>query len=540
MTRTLFFIGIICLSLAGHAETCQSVLTRLDETISLRDQYIAKKESDIAFNQHLLSVASGEARYKILRDIYRLYNGFNTDSAICYCGHMRTQALRLNRADLQQEADICMARCLAINGMYERAKDILLPMEPHLTEANRAFYYRECSSMYIWEALFTTIDAEKQAAWDHIPALRDSTIAHETDPVWRTHEQALLIGGTYPEGGIALLLPVLDTLPPQSDFVRFVANSIGSFYGALGQNDSALYYYAISAISDLEHGIMEHASLRETALLLFRQGDIERAFRYMQCCIEDAQLCKARLRTIEMAGDMPVIISAYRSNTVSHQRTLHIGLAVLLVFLLIAIAALLYATLMARRLRRAKDASDMARAQLDQNNRQLQLLNEQLSRTVQSLQESNRIRNAYVLQYMRECSDAFGKLETYHQQLLHVSTHDNYQKLQQAVRSTALIDDSMREFYHHFDETFLSLFPHFVEQMNLLLRPEDYFTLPEHRNLSTELRIMALIRLGVTDSEEIAHFLRLSTKTVYNYRTAIRNRALGSRDDLETQVRALF
>ncbi len=113
---------------------------------------------------------------------------------------------------------------------------------------------------------------------------------------------------------------------------------------------------------------------------------------------------------------------------------------------------------------------------------------------------------------------------------------DKPKTLFQLVKSTEVIDRTLREFYRHFDETFLSLFPHFVEDFNTLLRPNEQFPLPQQGHLSTELRIFALIRLGITDSEDIAHFLRLSVKTVYNYRTQTRNRALGDRDQLEQQV----
>lgn len=530
----------VCCSVTTWASSrVDSLLLHLDQTVQNRQTYIDLKENHILHQRELAAIAEGTKRYDLLASLFELYNGFNTDSAIHYSALMHQQAARLNDVPRRQYADICMARCLAINGMYERAKEILLPMEPELYPENKAFFYKVCSSMYVWEAEFTTIAAEKQVAWSHIPALRDSTIRYELNPVWRVHEEALLIGGNYPHGGIALLRPILDTLAFESPFTRFLANSLGSFYNATSQTDSALCFFALSAISDLENGITEHASLREVALLLFRQGDVNRAFRYMQCCIADAEFCKARLRTIEMAGDMPFIIEAYRRDQLEHQDFLQLSFVVLAAFLVVITALLAYSFRTTRKLRKEKAKSDEARDRLAHLNSQLSALNEQLSTTVQSLRQSNRIRDTYVLQYMRECSEAFGKLEQYHQQLLRVATHENYQRLLGAVRSSDFIEENTRLFYQHFDETFLSLFPNFVEQFNELLRPDCRFPLPENRHLSTELRIFALIRLGVTDSDEIARFLRYSTKTVYNYRTAVRNRALGDRNGLEAAVRSL-
>lgn len=152
-----------------------------------------------------------------------------------------------------------------------------------------------------------------------------------------------------------------------------------------------------------------------------------------------------------------------------------------------------------------------------------------------SSHDSNRIRDAYVTRYMTECSDTIEQMNLYHKSLLRLAQSEQIKPLIRTIQQTNPTDNVLRDFYQHFDETFLSLFPHFVEDLNSLLRPEEQFALPQQNRLSTELRIFALIRLGVTNSEDIAHFLRLSTKTVYNYRTQTRNRAI-RRDSLEDDL----
>ena len=178
----------------------------------------------------------------------------------------------------------------------------------------------------------------------------------------------------------------------------------------------------------------------------------------------------------------------------------------------------------------------MLNRQLSLLNGQLQDINRRLSVTNAQLKDSNRIRDAYVTRYMSECSHIIEAMSQYHKTLLRASLSDQPKNLFQLVKSTEVIDRTLREFYNHFDATFLSLFPQFVADFNTLLRPDEQFALPQQGHLSTELRIFALIRLGITDSEDIAHFLRLSVKTVYNYRTQTRNRALSDRDHLEERV----
>lgn len=544
MHYTLFSFPVFLLGTCLFLSSCSfsthrvedPALLTLDQVVAERDVYIVQKEAKIERLKELTQVATDTMRYNLLNELFEEYNGFNTDSALYISRLMLREANELQDSVRYQRALIFEARCMAINGIYEGAKASLIPMESELFDANKAEYYKVCSSMYIWEAEFTTIPEQRQEAWDHIPALRDSTILYEKSDLWKVHEEALLIGGSYPEGGISLLLPVMDSLSADDENIRYIANSLGSFYHSLHRQDSALHFFTLSAICDLRLGVREHASLREVALLLFEQGDIQRAFEYMKCCIKDAELCKARLRTIEMAGDMSVIVDAYQHETDAHQRQSFLMMAILLLSLLTISLAMIYSAVLTRRIRRAKEASDEAREYLREANSRLEDALKSLRESNLSLQESNRIRDTYVLQYMRECSEAFGKLETYRQQLLHVANHDTYKQLQEAIRSSDFIDRNTRDFYLHFDETFLSLFPTFVEDFNALLEPEQRFPIPEGHRLTTELRVFALIRLGVSDSEQIARFLRLSTKTIFNYRAKARSRALNDRTALEALV----
>lgn len=521
------------------SSSLNEVLSTLDYMVENRQDYIDAKEAVFSHKKELLAVASDSARCVICLDMVELYDGYNTDSTLFYAQQAEQLAWSLNDTSRAQRAQIYTGRCLAINGMYEHAQNVLYALAETVREENKVLYYKACNSMYVWSAEFTTIPEEKVAAWSHIPQIRDSLLCHETDPLWLIQEQALAVSVEHPEEAIALLLPAIKTLPVTEDHIRYLCNTIGSAYDRINQRDSALYYYALSAICDMACGVMEHASLREVALLLYRsenQEDIARAYRYMNCCIEDAQFCQARLRTLEMARDMPVILAAYQEAMAKQQdslRTVIIGL-ILAIVLLLGLAV--FALVMQVRMRKAKQRTEMAKDQLHEANERLQEALLQLQTSNKELEESNRIRAAYVTQYMRECSESGIQLEDYHQSLLRVATHSNYQQLLEAIRSTKVIEQNRKVFYQHFDETFLSLFPHFIEKVNTLLLPDQQFAIPEHNSLSTELRILALIRLGVTSSDDIARFLRCSTKTVHNYRAAIRNRAQGTRSTLDSQI----
>lgn len=537
MKKLLLILACI-VSPSGFAATAMhdSILGKLDEKVASRQAIISEKQTKIAHLTELYNVASGQTKYDICAQIYSLYNGFNTDSAFLYSQLCIALAVALHDDVLEQQALMYKAHCHSINGMYDAAKEILIPMKENLYPENANLYYKTCNFLYIWQSAFTTIPSEREYARSQILEMRRAILETEPSTVWRAQERALVMAETDARLALDILLPVFDTLPENSDNVRYLANSLGSFYNRLNMTDSALYYYSISAISDLEHGIMEHGSLREVALILYQQGDVERAYNYMNCCIEDAQFCKARLRTIEMANDMPLIMEAYQHTIKQEQDRQHKTLRIVMITACLLLFVLILAFCLLRRYVKMRNGAVQASEQLRKANEQLNETLNQLKATNVTLQESNRIRAAYVTQYMTECSEVLAKMDTYHSYLLRVAMQSNYQKLMEAVKSTDFIDDSLRLFYLHFDETFLSLFPNFIRDFNLLLREDERFAEPDNKRLTTELRIFALIRLGITDSDDIARFLRHSTKTVYNYRAVVRNRACGDRDKLEQEV----
>lgn len=499
-------------------QSIDSVITRLDQTLKQHQTYIDQKEESINSLKLLFGLSSDTLHFRYAEQIYEAYSGFNTDSARYYADCCVQIAEQLDNPSLVQRSRIFRAKCLAVTGMYNAALQILVPMEKHLYPENANLYYKEYCLTYIWQGDFSTIETERAAARALVPKIRAKIIKTEPkNSLWAAQEKALMLIDR-PDSALSILLPVFNNLPAHSDYIRFFANTIGSCYRIKGETDAALYYYALSAISDLENGIMEHASLREVALIMMQKGDINHAYEYMNCCIEDARFCQARLRTIEMANDMPTILDSYRTAVTESQSKMQHFILLLVVAVVILLILAIIMIAMQRRIR-------IAHRQVLQANT--------------NLTESNRISHTYITQYMTECSDIIDKLDEYHKTLLRLSLQGKPNELFERVKSNETTDEVLRDFYRHFDETFLILCPHFVESLNALLQEEGHFPLQENNRLSTPLRIFALIRLGITDSDDIAHFLRLSVKTVWNYRTATRNYALSKRDELESLIRAI-
>jgi len=242
-----------------------------------------------------------------------------------------------------------------------------------------------------------------------------------------------------------------------------------------------------------------------------------------------AGACNARARIVEAAEIYPVIDRAYRIRSDRKQRTI-VGLLLGSVLLAASLVlSLLHVYRQMQRLRQARRA-------LSDANARLQTVNDALSDVNRTLLEANAIKEEYIAQYINRCSVYIDKLDHYRRRLMKLAQSGRTDELLRTVRSTELIADERREFYAEFDRTFLGLFPHFVEEFNALLHPADRITPKAGERLTTELRIFALIRLGITDSARIAEFLGYSVTTIYNYRSKTRGKSTLDRDAFESAV----
>ena len=218
------------------------------------------------------------------------------------------------------------------------------------------------------------------------------------------------------------------------------------------------------------------------------------------------------------------------------QRGLIIVISVLVLFLLVAIRRI---RKQMRKTSKAHQETKNANNQLKQLNAELVNFNRRLTEANHEIAENSKIKEEYIAQFMDQCSLYIEKIDAYRKSLNKLLSAGKIDELKKALKSTDLMDEELKSFYRNFDATFLKLFPTFVADFNKLLTPDGQIVLKKEGQLNTELRVFALIRLGITDSVKIAQFLRYSVTTIYNYRTKTRNKAAGNRNELEDQIREI-
>jgi len=538
-----FFAVLLSMSVFAK-DDIERLLTELDNTIENRSIFVESKEKLIANIKGLLKQSNVDDHqlYGIYSSLYNEYVKYNLDSAMLCANYKYTVAKRLADPDLINQSKLDLANIYIISGMYFETLELMNGIDRKTLIPNLIPRYYHIYRTVYGAMLSVCTSPEKRTAYSGLvnsyrDSLRSVLGATDISYVFVLTDE-MNEKGEY-QKALNLLIKKYQEKNTTVHEKAMLAYSLSTAYLGVGNREEAKRYMILSAINDIQTPVREYKSLQELAFLLYQEGKIERAYNYINCSINDALESNARMNMPAITRLMPIIAQAYdrKMKERDHQQS------IMLLFISILVLALGVAMIF---MNRQKKHLLVARAVQNNTNQELSNLNDALVSTNaklleinQKLLESNSIKDAYVGRYMDLCSAYIDSVEKYRSNLNKIARTEGSAEVMKAIRSSTYVEDELREFYTNFDATFLHLFPNFVEQFNALLMESERLTPKQGRLLNTELRIFALIRLGITDSVKIAGFLRHSVSTIYNYRVKMRNAALNDRDDFENQVMKL-
>lgn len=547
MKRTfLTLLSLVCIVGTVVARTqSDSLLRVLDRTIKERVVYAEKKDSRISeLNKLLRRSTQDEQRYIICSELFDEFRAYNTDSSLYYATEKLRLAKRLGKPEYLDDARMNTAEVMGTTGMYKESLDILNSIHHNvLAEYLRPYYYHLYRNIYGLMCDYSVTEKEKTEYARITDLYRDSLLmvnSPKSTSYIIVKADQLMVRGKYNDA-LQILLTNYNKLKLNAHETALLSYGISEAYRALDDREKEKYFLSISAIYDLRSAVKEYVSLRKLASLLYEDGDIDRAYDFLKCSMEDATRCNARLRTIEISQVFPIIDKAYQQKTMRQKNELMISLICISILSVFLILAIIYVYRQMKRLAEARRKLYNANTSLNDLNSELKKLNEKLHQSNTrlkemnlTLSETNYIKEEYIGRYMDQCSAYLDKMDNYRRRLGKIASSGKVDDLYKAIKSSQFIEDELRDFYESFDDTFLHLYPNFVEEFNALL--SEKIILKSGELLNTELRIFALIRLGITDSVKIAHFLRYSVTTIYNYRTKMRNKSIGERDQFESRI----
>lgn len=535
--HALIVLSLIFVSCSGERMNdpeLDEAIRQLDAVLGDKEEIEEAKKSRIAgLKAAIYPGMDRDMLYARLNDIFNEYFQYDIDSTIAY-GHKKLDfAVSTGRADLINDAILDIADRYATSGMNDEALSLVSQIDSSTLDSEFSkrrlsllnTIYSNLAASSVDPVLVRQYEKERAVVMAGMMSqLADDDIASAF-----VGANILIDSGKAYEA-VELLQRWTEKDDISLNDLGILYYSIATAYRNKGDRQAAKLSLARSARYDLMVPKYEYMSLIELAGMLYEDGDIEHAYTYIMRAVDDAVRANAQACKDNIFNIMPIIAGTYdaKMKTANHMMRVVLVIMAVMLLLLVTLAFLLTKD------RRRMHAAERLTAE---KNAQLNILNGELRRYNDMLKESDGIKDSYLGIYLNMCSDYIDGLDRYRSDIRKIVKEGDEKDLLNALKSREFMDRQLEEFYSRFDATFLDLFPDFIDQLNELLEEDKQIALSaKDRTLTTELRVLALIRLGVNDSERIAHFLRRSVSTIYNYRVKMRNSARIDRDKFEKEL----
>lgn len=533
------------------------LLATLDSILVQTGELASQKELKIAqLKKKLSNAANLEEEFWINKMLYDESFVFNADSAMKYVDRNIQIATELKKKDWQDEWLINRLFMFAATGLLKEAGEVLEKVDStSLSDGLKLSYYYQRS--YLYSHLGQYMGDQKQVNNKYYNEFENANkhmlaLVRPKDPLywWCVASCNELSPG---DSLFSALENVVLSSHHNTRLDAMNAYGLSNMYKRIGDKEKTMIYLIYSAMADLRVCNRDIASLQELSSLLYDAGDIDRAYAYMNYCLKAALLYPNRVRIINISTELDKIYANYQQRDIRWRNSLQNYLYVVTFFSIILVLALIGLYRQTKKLRKSRTELDSANHSLNQHvvelsqmhkqlalaNQELQNLNELLRSANQKLQESNDVKEEYIGYVFSICSNYISKLDEYRKNINRKLKTGQFEEARQLTDNSSLTQNELKDFYANFDAIFLRVYPDFVADLNSLLRPEEQILLKDASELNTEVRIYALVRLGINDSVKIADFLHCSPQTVYNHRLRMRNKAIIPKDKFAEAVRLL-
>ena len=513
----LLFTAIICFCNGYSQETSKDILETLDEVIAQREYFVSKKLDRI--NELTEPAPSLEDEhyltnyYAYCLKLYSEYQTFKFDSAYFYAKKLNEIAQQFNDSELIAGAKIEFANILISAGIFNESLNTLnsihlLPLS-HKVKAN---YYQVLSRGYFDMESFSQSPEFAQAYREKGMVGYDSALVYLPHSSWQYHslvaQKNLKLGNN--DTAIIELENIISTYNLTNDELALPLISLAFTYGIVGDKEKEITYMAKAAIADLRGAKKEAVALLFLANILYENGDIIRASKYVNIALEDSRFYGSNFRLWQVSNFLP-FIKAEHIGTVEKQKK-QLWYYSLIVTLLIIVVGISFVIIVRQtvKLRKSKKIVERTNKKLAVSNEELRL--------------ANRIKEEYIGYYFEISSQIIDKLEKLKLLVGRRLKKRQFDELSLEIDNLNIHKEKAK-LYHNFDKAFLEIFPEFPNKINALLKPEQQIRLKEGQLLNTELRIIALFRLGIQDAEKLSRILDCSVNTIYAYKSKMKNKS---------------
>lgn len=529
-------VGKNCFSYAAN----DSLLTVLTSTIQSAAVYDQATVNDITRLQQSFhpQQQTQEAVFHHYEKVYEAYKLFNYDSAYTYALQLVHMAYAFNNPAYVAKAKLKQCFLLLSAGLYKETSDSLRAIHAvQLSPETRGEYYSLWGRYYYDLAgyandRFHSVDYDIQGG----RYLDSALMFYPPDGVEFQYYSGLRLLKQAKTAEAAAFLDRLMTNTSLSHHqLALTASTLSSIYLQRNDTDKAIALLIQATVADIQSSTKETVAIFHLAELLYKKGDLKHAIMCIESGIASAGIYGARQRKIQASAILP-LIEGERIAGIEAQKSLLMKYAILVTLLVLALLALAWVVLrQVKKLKQAKQALTAANEQQQLINHQLEESNHRLGEANEKLEEASKIKEEYIGYFFNMDAEFYSKLEKLKETIEQKLNERRYEDIRFFLNKIDARKEK-EELLLSFDRIFLNLFPHFVAEVNALLREEEKIKLKEGELLNTDLRIFALMRMGVTDTEKIALILQYSVKTIYSYKSRIKNKALVPGDDFEEKI----
>ncbi len=537
--RHYWLISILCLqAMMGSASDVRHLYAKLDSLIAHYQETTAEKESRIRNLKDGVKTMTltDDQTYDLNLRLYDEYVAFRFDSAFYYVEKNVERFRHTADHDRFAASAIRMAHILSVTGLFDRSRRLMDEIDPEkLGDEQRVAYYNQQSELNLYRsemAQYTPYFNDYiQKAQYYRQMIIQTAPKDSYDYIFSLATYTCETGN--PDKAIQMMEDYLPKLDVSTRDYSIVTSTLAYFYQCKDDRERQEYYLLLSAISDEQGAIRENNSLRTLAEILMARGENDIAYRYLYQSITEARFYGSRLRMMQVGRMAPQIMNLYDKERAQTQRNTYIYLGIISFISLILLGIMAYTLVL---LRKKKAAS----RQIEAMNKTLTAHNEQIQAVNSQMKEANRIKDEYIGRFLELSSNLIKQGEERSKQLNRLARDRKLEELYAELKSSQTINSGIRMFHQNFDEAFLNIYPAFINEVNKLLTPDNAFVINEgdSRRLTTELRILALIRLGISDNQDIADILRSSITTIYTYRSKLKSRSV-NKDTFEDDVRKI-
>ncbi|WP_348800008.1 DUF6377 domain-containing protein [Flavobacterium adhaerens] len=482
--------------------------------------------------------------YHLNTEMFYRYKVFQRDSAFYYGIQAKNLAYQLNNKSFIANANMNLADICVSSGMYKEALDFLEPSKIDEKNSNYdAFYYGILGRCYGDMAEYSNTPYFNKQYLDLAHIYRERALLLTEDGSF--FHYFLKAFNKSKDGKLHESLSDFNALlkknnqPHDQALVHYM---LGELHQQLGENDIAITHFTDAVISDIKTATKESLAIIKLSELLFKKGDLNKASILIKKANEDASFYGAQQRKIQVGAILPLVEQEILKIVEKEKQRIYWQYLITSSFLVLAISFGIIFYYQFRKLKKAKKIILEAHKNLKNSNKLLVSVNEkiksrniEIKQTNKQLLEANKIKEEYLGLFFTQYDAIF---EKFNSSIMNIKKHideQNYEKVKQHISNYNLKREK-EKLLENFDTAFINLFPNFINEFNSLMKDENKIRLKEEQILTKELRIYALIRLGITQNEIIAQILGYSVNSIYAYKTKIRNNSVINKDDFDQKL----